>query len=124
MNIVEITCLAMRLRLPDLNLDLVKGDVVQVSEADARKSRDLASYLRLKGVSTRVVRLCGEEREMPVPPQKSRTPSPSPPPPPSVGDLLAAMEVRIMNRIAQLELRVGERLDALPAQKPGRAKKS
>lgn len=55
MKEAEITCLINRLRLADLNLDMVRGQQVRVPETQARASADLERFSRLGGVLVRYV---------------------------------------------------------------------
>jgi len=47
----KITCTTRQIQLPDLELDLADGQVVYITEAKARGSRDLQRARRAKGVS-------------------------------------------------------------------------
>lgn len=51
MKTAKITCLTRMARLPDLDLELTKGDEVLLSPAQVEKSKDLALMRRLNAVS-------------------------------------------------------------------------
>ena len=58
MREAEITCLTRMVRIPDLGLELTKGDTVTLSEKDANGSEDLALMRQLHAVQVRWVRRC------------------------------------------------------------------
>ena len=71
----EITCVCTPgIKLPDLGLDLKKGDVVYIPAMRARISKDLSRARA--GVTLRMVERCREQREAPPP---APVPTPAPP---------------------------------------------
>jgi len=76
MKELEITCLCRSLKLPDLGLDLVKGQVEHVGVAEGRNSPDLTRARQNRGVSVREVQRARERRiEMSIPPRRSLKPT-------------------------------------------------
>jgi hypothetical protein len=59
----KITCIcAPGIQVPDLGLDLKKGDVVYLPEAEAKASKDLSLARRSRGVVVQMVERCRERR--------------------------------------------------------------
>jgi len=56
MKKVEITCLTGSIRIPDLGLEMEKGDIETVDASSAARSTDLDRARRAKGVAVREVR--------------------------------------------------------------------
>ena len=59
----EIKCVSPSLQVPDLGLSLIRGQVIHLSEADARGSVDLTRLVRAGGVTVRYRERVRERRE-------------------------------------------------------------
>lgn len=58
----EVTCLCTSLKVPELGLDLKKGDVVFLSLEQVKKANTLALAERSKGVQIRTVERCRTQK--------------------------------------------------------------
>lgn len=75
MKQVHIKCTCRSIRLPDLQLSLIQGQEVVVSEESAKKSKDLATAVRYKGVQVQYVTICAVQRaDMDAPPVRTTPP--------------------------------------------------
>ena len=74
MDEIEITCLCSRVQVQDLNLNLTKGQVAHVSEADANRSAELTLIWKAGGVRKRRVQRFTERRQKPQQVMKSGSP--------------------------------------------------
>jgi len=77
MKQAHVRCLCQSLRLPDLQLNLVRGQEVVLGEDAARGSKDLARALRYQGVQLWYVTVCETQRDklditLSVPPVRPR----------------------------------------------------
>jgi hypothetical protein len=91
----KITCVCSPgIQVPDMGLNLKKGDVVYLPEAEAKASKDLSLARRSRGVVVQMVERCQERRRTsrergfrakapppiihPIPPQPESKPEPKP----------------------------------------------
>ena len=66
MREAEITCLTRMVRIPDLGLEMTKGDMERITEEAAEGSADLALMRRLNAVQVRWVRRYNTQRGIPI----------------------------------------------------------
>ena len=124
----EITCVCSPgIRIADLNLNLTKGDVVYVPEAQARASMDLRRARA--GVHLRMVQRCRERRAPPraprrppeARPQAPVMPPEAPVPQPYVPDLegtVSKLLTPLVEEVAALRRETQQRATAAPQGAP------
>lgn len=79
MKFAEITCLTRMVRIPDLDLNLFKGDTALVPEEAAEASSDLTLMRRLNAVRVRWIRRCiPKPAVLPIPVQPNLEVVPQP----------------------------------------------
>ena len=81
MRDAEITCLTRMVAIPDLGLELCKGDVVVLAEEEVNNSQDLEMMRRLNAVRVRWVHRYNKMRAAPPPASHRPRPLPNTPRP-------------------------------------------
>jgi len=134
MREAEVTCLIRMTRIPDLNLELVKDQVVLVPEDQAQGSKDLALFKSMNAVKVRWVRRFHKLREAdqpftvstpkrdtravrPLHPQQAPLASPvdAPEPPAAPNPQLGRQNVDLELLATRLEARLGGAIDRVVA---------
>lgn len=117
MRVAEITCRSRSCRLPDLGLDLVKGQKVEISEQQAKGSQDLALMRRINAVRLRWAHRADLNMDpnpapnrVPSPAQVSRAPHYQPVPEP-VGIDIEAFADKLIARLTPVVARL---IQAMP----------
>lgn len=104
MKEVEITCTCRSLKLPDLGLSLVKGEVAHISGAKASGSADLRRAVQMSGVTARTVERF-QTRAVHVNHAPAPTLEVSPPPPPVPTEPSATDIINRTNAFLSAELK-------------------